>query len=229
MNWLFWAVTVLLGWNIIDGFRKGFIRKSVSAVSLIVTLALVTYLTPQITTLLRDHTPLYQNLQEKCSELFWDEDYDENIKTDQVLMMEHMNLPENIREMLVENNNSEAYDLLGVTGFREYVGAYLASTILDTLAYLLTFILVFAAIRILLLALDIVTMLPILHGINRWAGGALGLAIGVIQVWLLFLLAAILCSGDLGRVFFALICENQFLLFLYEHNMIMQIVFGLIF
>lgn len=229
MNWLFWITVVFLGFHVIDGYRKGFIRKTVSAVSLILTLVLVTYLTPQITSFLQEHTSLYANLQEKCSEMFLDEDYDTNVKTDQVLLIEQMELPENIKEMLLENNNTEAYDLLAVTGFYDYVGAYLANMILDTLAYLITFVLVFAGMKILLAALDIVTMLPILHGINKLAGGVLGMALGVLQVWLVFLLVSVLCSGDLGKMFFQLISENQFLLFLYEHNLIMNIVFGLIF
>lgn len=229
MNWLFWITIVFLGFHVIDGYRKGFIRKTVSAVSLILTLVLVTYLTPQITSFLQEHTSVYANLQEKCSEMFLDEDYDANVKTDQVLLIEHMELPENIKEMLLENNNTEAYDLLAVTGFYDYVGAYLANMILDTLAYLITFVLVFAGMKILLAALDIVTMLPILHGINKLAGGVLGMALGVLQVWLVFLLVSALCSGDLGKMFFQLISENQFLMFLYEHNLIMNIVFGLIF
>lgn len=229
MNWLFWVVTVFLGFQVIDGFRRGFIRKSVSAVSLILTLVLVTCFTPKIALFLQDHTSLYANLQEKCSEMFLDDDYDENLRTDQVLLIEHMELPENIKEMLLENNNAEAYDLLEVTGFYDYVGAYLANMILDTLAYLIMFVLIFAALKILLAALDIVAMLPILHGINKLSGGILGLTIGIIQVWLVFLLVGILCSGDIGKMFFQLINENQFLMLLYEHNLIMNIVFGLIF
>ena len=72
-------------------------------------------------------------------------------------------------------------------------------------------------------------MLPILHGINKLAGGALGIAYGVVLVWIAFLLVKILCNGDLGRQFFALISDNPFLLFLYNQNVIMKIVFGLMF
>lgn len=229
MNWLFWVVAVFIGYHVVDGFRRGFIRKSVSAVSLILTLVLVTCLTPRITTFLQEHTSVYKNLQEKCSELFMDEDYDETVKTDQVQMIENMNLPDNVKKMILENNNAEAYDLLEVTGFYDYIGAYLANLILDTMAYLLTFVVVFSLLRIVLLALDVVTMLPVLHGINKLAGGVLGLAVAVVLIWIVFLLVTILCSGELGRQFFALIQENQFLLLLYNQNAIMKTVFGLIF
>ena len=77
--------------------------------------------------------------------------------------------------------------------------------------------------------LDVVSKLPVLHGINQLAGGLLGLAEGVLLVWISFLLVAVLCNGELGAKFFGLINENQMLLFLYQHNLIMEIVFGLIF
>ncbi len=229
MNWLFWVVLAFIAYHIIDGLRRGFIRKVVSAVSLVVTLVLVTYLTPQITTFIQDNTSLHENLQEKCSNLFLNEEYNEDVKTDQVLMIENMDLPENIKEMLLENNNTESYDVLAVSGFHDYIGAYLANMIINALAYLLSFLIVWTAIRAILLALDVVTKLPILHGINRLAGGVLGFVYGIVLVWIAFLLVTILCNGDLGRQFFGLISENPFLLFLYNQNVIMKIVFGLMF
>ena len=229
MNWLFWVVVAFIAYHIIDGLRRGFIRKVVSAVSLIVTLVLVTYLTPHVTTFIQDHTSLHENLQQKCSEIFLNEEYNEDVKTDQVLMIENMELPENIKEMLLENNNTESYDILKVSGFHDYVGAYLANLIINALAYLLSFVIVWTAIRALLLAMDVVTKLPILHGINKLLGGALGIVYGVVLIWIAFLLVTILCNGDLGRQFFALISENPFLLFLYNQNVIMKIVFGLMF
>ena len=229
MNWLFWVVAAFLAYHVIDGLRRGFIRKVVSALSLVITLVLVTFVTPHITNFIHEHTALHENLQEKCSEIFVSDQYDEDVKTDQVQIIEHMELPENIKEMLLENNNTEAYHVLEVSGFHEYVGAYLAGLIINALAYLISFVVVWAAIRAILLAMDVVTKLPILHGINRLAGGALGIVYGVVLVWIAFLLVTILCNGNIGKQFFALINENQFLMFLYNQNIIMKIVFGLMF
>ena len=161
--------------------------------------------------------------------MFLSGEYNQDVKNDQVMMIENMDLPENIRQMLLENNNREAYDLLEVTGFHEYVGAYLANMIINALAYLLTFVIVWTLLRAILLALDVVAKLPLLHGINQLAGGVLGLVVGVVLVWIAFLLVTILCNGSLGREFFGLISENQFLLFLYSHNAILKIVLGLMF
>lgn len=229
MNWLFGVVAVIIGYQVIDGFCKGLIKKSVSALSLILTLVLITQLTPHITTFIREKTSLQTNLQEKCSGIFLDEEYNENVKNDQVLMIENMKLPDNIKEKLLENNNSEAYELLEVTGFHQYVGAYIANMIIHAMAYLISFVIVWTALKALTIALDLVTKLPLLHGINRLAGGVLGLVQGIVLTWVLFLLGTILCNGEMGQRFIELIYENQFLTLLYNYNFIMTIVFGLIF
>ena len=161
MNWLFLAVAVVLGYHAVDGFCKGFIRKAVSAVSLILTLVLVTYINPYITTFIQNYTPIHENLQEKCSELFAGNEYNEDLKTDQVLIIENMELPENLKTLLIENNNTEVYELLNVSGFHDYVGAYLANMIINAMSYLIAFLVVFTLLRVVLMALDVVTMLPL--------------------------------------------------------------------
>ncbi len=220
---------IFIAYHVFDGFRRGFIRKAVSVVSVVLTLALVTVATPYIANFIQENTSLSDSLKEKCIEVFFSEDYDSEVRNDQVLMIENMELPENIKNLLLENNHDEAYDVLGVSDFREYIGAYLADLIINAMIYLISFIIVFAALKMVLLALDIVTKLPILHGVNKLAGGALGLVFGVVLVWIAFLLVTALCNGEMGQKFFALISESQFLKFLYDQNLISKIVFGLIF
>lgn len=229
MNWLFWVVAAFMCCSVIDGYRKGFIKKLVSAFSVILTLALVTQMTPYITTFLRDYTSLPQSLQEKCSEFFVDESYDENVKAHQILMIEQMQLPDNLKEVLQENNHVEAYELLNVRSFSEYVGAYLAEIMINALTYLLSFIIVWTILRSIVLALDLVTKLPLLHGMNQMAGGFLGLAESVILIWVAFLVAGAFCNGTIGQRFFALIEESLLLSMLYDHNYIMNLIFQMIF
>ncbi len=229
MNWVFLAVVIFIAYHVYDGFRRGFIRKAVSAVSLILTLAVVTMVTPHIANFIQENTSLNAKLREKCTEVFFDNAYDSEVRNDQVLMIENMQLPENIKNLLLENNHDEAYEILGVNDFREYIGAYIADMIINAMIYLISFIIVFVALKMILLALNVVTMLPLLHGMNKLAGGVLGLVFGVVLVWIAFLLVTVLCNGEMGQKFFALISESQFLTFLYNQNLISKIVFGLIF
>ena len=229
MNWLFGVVTAIIGFQVIDGCYKGFIKKTVSALSVILTLVLVTQLTPHITTFIREKTSLRTSLQQTCSEIFLSEEYNENVKNDQILMIENMDLPDNIKELLLENNNGEVYDLLDVTGFHQYVGAYIANLIISAMAYLISFLIVWTALKALIIALDLVAKLPLLKGTNRIAGGILGLAQGIVLTWVIFLVGTILCNGEMGQRFMELIYENPFLTLLYDYNFILKIVLGLIF
>ena len=49
----------------------------------------------------------------------------------QRMMIEQMELPQPMKDALLENNNSEIYHLLGADSFFEYVGSYLTSMILN--------------------------------------------------------------------------------------------------
>lgn len=63
MNWLLPAVAGFLALSAWDGHRKGFIKKSVGIVSLVVTLALTSAAAPYMKELLKEHTELYGVLQ----------------------------------------------------------------------------------------------------------------------------------------------------------------------
>lgn len=228
MNWLLIAVVALIGFHIYDGIHRGFIRKTVSMASFLVTLLLVTWLSPLVADFLIDQTPFYDDLKQKCTEVFYSDDFDETEKSGQVLAIEGMELPQSIKEMLLENNNHEVYDMLQVADFYEYVGAYLARMILNTMAYLLTFVLVWTALKIAVVAMDLVAKLPLLHGVNKLAGAGIGAAEGIAFVWVAFLLVTVFSSGEFGQRFFEMIRESELLLFLYENNLIMKLVYGMI-
>jgi hypothetical protein len=63
MNWLLPAVLLFLFVAAWDGHRKGFVRKSVGIVNLILTLFITSVGTPYITTFLRERTALRSVLQ----------------------------------------------------------------------------------------------------------------------------------------------------------------------
>ena len=105
MNWLFFAVAAFLIFHVIDGFRRGFVRKFVSAITLVLTLVLVIALTPMVTSVIQEHTSLQQSLQEKCSEMLQTETFDENVKSDQVMMIDRMNLPDSVKSIWAQQPN----------------------------------------------------------------------------------------------------------------------------
>ena len=140
----------------------------------------------------------------------------------QISVIESSGLPQFMKDKLLENNNNEVYKSLGVGSFVSYIGAYLAKLITDIIAFLLTFLLVTLVVRITMYALNIMGELPVLYGLNRVAGGILGLATGLLLVWVFFAGITLAYQTALGKECFTMIESNQFLSFLYENNPILQ-------
>ena len=61
-------------------------------------------------------------------------------------------------------------------------------------------------------------------GLNRIAGGILGIGTGLIVVWVLFIIITLMYDSEIGRQCFASIAENEFLTYLYENNILMYYI-----
>lgn len=142
----------------------------------------------------------------------------------QIQALENADMPEIFREALLTNNNSEVYETLGVDNFLDYVGAYVTRIIINIIAFLVTFVLVSIVVRSIIYATGIISDLPVLRGINRFAGALLGLGTGVIIVWVAFLVMTLLYDMAIGKICFDMINSNDMLKFLYDHNYILKLV-----
>lgn len=142
----------------------------------------------------------------------------------QIEMIEKADIPELFRQMLLENNNSEIYQALGVNTFGEYVGAYLAKVIADFAGFLLTLLVVTIVIRTIVYTLGLISDLPVIGGLNRVAGGILGLATGVIIIWVILIVVTLLYTTSIGKVCFENIRDSQILTFLYDHNPLLEAI-----
>ena len=120
--------------------------------------------------------------------------------------------------MLVENNNSEIYDELGVSKFPNYVAEYISRMVIKILSFLVTFVLTFVIVRALMVAVDIIGELPMLGFLNHCGGGVLGLGVALVIVWLLFLVLTLIYSTDVGKQCFELIEKSPVLMGLYQMN-----------
>ena len=63
--------------------------------------------------------------------------------------------------------------------------------------------------------------------INRISGGIIGLAMGVIFVWLGFVIITFLGNTSFASEAFRQIDENAFLTFMYDRNIILNILIGI--
>lgn len=142
----------------------------------------------------------------------------------QIQAIEQAGLPEYLTEKLLENNNSEVYEQLGVKGFVDYIGAYLAKIIVDILAFLLTFLVVTILVRTIMYAMNIIGDLPVVHGLNQIAGALLGMGTALVIVWVVFMIITLAYRTGFGKASMEMIDKSQFLTFLYDHNYIMNAI-----
>jgi hypothetical protein len=70
--------------------------------------------------------------------------------------------------------------------------------------------------------IDVISELPVLHGVNRLAGGVVGIGVGLIAVWLLFLAVTLFYATSLGQSCFRQIEANEILNILYQKNYILH-------
>jgi uncharacterized membrane protein required for colicin V production len=231
MNGLLIAVGLIFLVCMIVGYTRGFIKIVASLGATVATIVLATFLSPYVSGVLLKTVPIEEMMQEKCMEILMSNqegvtvsDDVENSQDAQFFMIENAKLPEVFQQLLLDNNNPEIYKTLGVTTFSEYIGSYLARLIADIVSFLLTLIVVTIVVRTILCTVGFIGKLPVIGGLNRIAGGILGIGTGLIVVWVLFIIITLMYDSEIGRQCFASIAENEFLTYLYENNILMNYI-----
>lgn len=115
--WLEVAVAAYLIGMMLYGHYRGFIRIAVSVMSLFITLFAVRVAIPQTAAWLEHNTALYETMKEsalKASGL--DEKMDEMAQTaglagkaGERAVIESLEIPDQVKKLLIENNNGEVY------------------------------------------------------------------------------------------------------------------------
>lgn len=223
MNWLLMIVLAILIVNALIGRKVGFIKIVFSLTSLIITLILTTMISPTVNDLMKGNEKFYNLVIEKVEVLIPFEEKDTKTN-EQVAYIEELPLPQTIKDMLIENNNTDIYKKLAVKSFKEYVSNYLASVVINAMAFILTFIVILALLWIISIALNIISKLPILNQINKTAGMLAGLIQGLIIVWIFFLIITVFGGTELGQEALKLVEENEILTFLYSNNFLLNFI-----
>lgn len=139
-------------------------------------------------------------------------------KDQQIKEIEESGMPEFLKDLLLENNNTAIYEELNVTSFPQYIAAYICRMILNVLSFLVTFILAFVIVKALMAAVDILGEMPVLGAFNYLGGAVIGVFGALLFVWVLFLVIAVCYSLPIGKLCFDMINDSVILRIIYDNN-----------
>lgn len=219
MNWLLIVILAILALCTIRGWNRGFLRILYSLVSIVLLIGIVAYATPHISGFMKEHTGVYEAIQERCTE-----GIQKNIETQIENEMEgdkisDQSLPKQIVTYIIGNGENA----LVQAGAYEKMGAKAADFLLAGISFFITLILALILVNAIGRMLDIVNKIPVIKGINRTIGIFAGLFQGLIIVWLILLFVMLISGTEGGKICLGYINENFFLRFLYYNNGLLKI------
>lgn len=229
VNILFVIVCLILIGSAIHGYRKGFLRIAISLVSFVLTIVVVTVVSPYISNYMIDHTQVYDKLRDKVVEVFAEDNakLDNSVPENQKITIENYDLPDVVKKSLIENNTEAVYKTLLVNLFEEYVSGYLARMIINAITFIGSFIMLWILINVVLLSADFISRIPIIKGFNKIIGGTAGLLWGLLIVWILFFVAIVFFGNTLGNKMILSVNESNFLTILFNNDFLFKYISGI--
>jgi len=251
MDWLFYVLLVFVAICMIAGARKGFVRTAVSMVFMILVMVLASWLNPYVGKFLRENTPVYKVIQEQSENVILSyinsqgsrdadkedtekasQKADEEVQTEipidqQVALLENAPIPKAMKQYLLQNNNSEIYQLLGVDKFVDYVANYIAYGITNGIGFLLSFTLATIIVKVMLYAVDLLTAIPGISFINALGGLLLGAVQGILWIWVFFIIVTVICNTAIGKSLLSAIEGSTILSYLYDRNQLLQVIMAI--
>lgn len=227
-HWLSIGVGVFLLTMVLYGHYRGFLKMAVTMTALILSLIIVRVTMPYVTGLLDEDTVIRRTIGQGLLNMAGMEEVGETDETQlpvqQRQAIEKLKLPEQMKDMLLANNNNEIYKLLGVEKFLDYLGAYLANMVISVVGSVILFFIVFILLRILVKWLNLLAKLPVLSGINQIVGALLGGIQGLLIIWIAELIVKACSAGPWAQTILAQIDASLWLSFL-DHNNIFNWLF----
>ncbi len=243
MNQVLVTVIIIFGLNVFIGYHKGLMQIILSLVSTVAGIVLAFALTPMISDLTIEYTPIDDMVAIAIDRLGETEPIEEEVESlwptaeeeveeipvdlplqDQIVLIEGADMPEFLKETLLTNNNKEIYDQLGVENFGDYVVRYMVEWAIRCLVFVLLFVIISGLLRALVSYMDIISKLPVIRGLNKWGGAILGSGFSLIIIWIGFLLIALLYSTTFGSLCLEMIESNALLRLLYDTNVFMNML-----
>ena len=234
MIWVLILVIAILAGYTIAGYTKGFVKIVYSLISWILILVVVTVASPQIENYLKNNTGIYEKVVEHCEEnirektlrqLEKEEGKGVTTLTDNELLAKLMErLPAEAIEKVMGEASDAADRFMEEQGVYSALAISAADLIMRGISFLLSLILGVIVSILIQKLLGFISKLPLIGFAASICGLAAGAISGLILVWVLLFLVALMSTTNFGSTVISYIYENDFLIWLYENNILISIL-----
>lgn len=145
-------------------------------------------------------------------------------RVEQTKLIQGLPIPDFLKNLMLNYNNSEGYRRLKVDNFAGYTVHFLADIILNIVAFIVALVAVQLLFWAVITALNLFSKLPVLHLVNRLGGLAIGGLQGLFVIWMFFLAIAMFSGTEVGSSLMDMIEESVILKPLYESNLFLKII-----
>lgn len=209
------GILAVMGWR---GYRSGLIKVILYIAVLVISVAVSGFLVQPISSYIKENTSLYENVEKSVREVIDEQEFADEDTINEFI--QELPFPEYILEAAEE----QAIPASGADAVMDIVSETIALKIFHAIVYSCLMIVIYVVLSVVVSAFNIIARLPVIREVNKLAGLALGLAEGVIILWLLCILVQACGSESWAQEIFVQINENSFLSFLYNHNVIVNIL-----
>ncbi len=209
----------------IKGMKQGLILTVCSFLTVFLAISITQVISPQVSSSIRKDEKIVTGLSGEIENvLFKKQSIQNDEKKTQEQRIEGLTVPKILKRKLVENNKVSNYEQMGVTDFEEYICIYITYSIINSLCYIVIFILSLSLLKFTAKALNLISKLPVIHTLNKLGGLIIGILEGLIIVWIGFVGILVLYSTGLGVTLMDQVNNSSWLTYLYDNNIILNTI-----
>jgi hypothetical protein len=216
------AIVLILGFMI--GRDKGVINMAVNTAHSVASFGASMFFYPLVSGIIRQ-TSLFDMVKSGVANtLGLESRVQVYTKQQEVSLISSLRLPEPLKDKLLENNNSVIYDLVGAQSIVDYITGFIANLIVNVVLVWVLFAVFMFLLRIVLRSIKSLSRLPVISTFNRVGGGAVGLVLAVVCIWISFTVIYVFIAKPTVYDLYEYISASKVAVVFYEHNPILELI-----
>jgi hypothetical protein len=218
------AVIAIVAIGGILGMKKGIVNMALKVLYSIVSFGASVVFYPMLSAVLRK-TGLFTALKTQISGMLGlDSMLQSYTRQQEVGIINSLQLPENVKTGLLENNNADIYKLVGADRLSDYIAGYVANIVLNVVLAWLLFTVFMMALRYVMKVLRIASKLPVIKSANKLGGAAVGALLAVAVIWVAFTLICVFITHSFAYELYGYIDSSTLAKLLYDNNPLLEII-----